>query len=1040
MAKSKFLEPNYLESTKDSLILEEREKGIGSGPPTQEEIETLGYDQAVLNSYGLDGESIKKGYQLEAEEFGNFVYQSANEIWLEQTAGKQGEMPPDFVTNEMLADIMKEYEPSKDVRLLKLGISNQGMGFETARFFYEAGGMNNDVKKDNLERYLKIANPDKQVSVMFASELGGDNKEFLNTILGTDNLDALNYDPVIYKVGDEPFRVVNTPGLDKGDFQFLMRELPVIAFDVLGAGVGTKVGGFPGLIAGSAAGSAIGELLVQVATDSYLHFKETGDIYTYEDFMERVDEISGTMGKQALFAGIATPVFKLMFDGIMAAIQKSAGKRMPASMDKLDKQALEDAPKRISNKAIEEINNEMTKLYGDISPQIRLTLAKYLGEPYLVAMENFIKKSPSQRSTFVDEMNKNQKEAMEVIDLYLGTAKSKPVGTPSIGDLGETVVSGAQKVSDDAIFPINAQILDDTSKLNLILDSFEASAQGNKISREFVENLDKTNRELYQAEKTKYDTVVNNILKNLEGGPNVSFVKTGTLRRDLIELRKSLNAALVNADEGTIKIINQILDATAGTKKAGTPGIPKAKDLNFNQVMSTLNGLNRLIDDDYARLAGNAPDSKTLVAIAAKTRTALLDSLQKNLSPEDYFTLNSALTNLSEIRKTYNNKAINMLFKTSPNKLNLEVSDKAVLNTILNDEVASRELLGLLDNPSLVSQKEVVKRYIKNNYKSFVTNNGNITDAGTLAKNTKTWMSKNEYLLEYFNKEEKKLFENAIRFMDNIKFNQKQLDDLTKSLRDNGIEGLKNVDPYTINSYLQKNPSMVGVLVESLQSNNSQLAKQTLENVKDFYNAELRNKIIKPDIYTGTEFFSASAISNFLKSSDRGIYEMLFGKKYIEKLDKARLALDPYESLISSDGLNVLSTSQVQQGLKNTFFGQLDRKRTILRGLTTLLKLRSFNDTAIPLANVDEFFRRYKSNLNQPEYIKAMIAAATQEPIVTGMEEKGEMNLGEMSLKKGGEVAGTGVAITTEKVLPVFNKIIKDILNTGGTTVVNPPE
>jgi hypothetical protein len=56
------------------------------------------------------------------------------------------------------------------------------------------------------------------------------------------------------------------------------------------------------------------------------------------------------------------------------------------------------------------------------------------------------------------------------------------------------------------------------------------------------------------------------------------------------------------------------------------------------------------------------------------------------------------------------------------------------------------------------------------------------------------------------------------------------------------------------------------------------------------------------------------------------------------------------------------------------------------------------------------------------------------------MEEKGEMNLGEMSLKKGGEVAGTGVAITTEKVLPVFNNIIRNVLNNGGTTVVNPPE
>ena len=1040
MAKSKFLEPGYLESSKDSLIIQEREAGLGSGPPTQEEIETLGYDKAVLNSYGLDGEAIKEGFTLEAEELGNFVFQSANEIWQEQTAGKQGNMPENFVTNEMLQDILKEFEPSKDTRLLKLGINNKGMGFETARFFYEAGGMNDNVKKENLERYLKIANPDQPVTVMFANELGGDNKEFLNTVLGTDNLEELDYNPVIYKVGDEPFRVVNTPGFDKGDFHFLMRELPVIASDVAMAGAGTAVGGMPGLIAGSAAGSAFGELLIQVATDSYLHFKETGDIYTYEDFMERVDEVSGAMGQQALFAGIATPVFKKIFDGIMGAIQKGTGKRMPASMDKLDKQALKDAPKRISNEAIEEINNEMTKLYGDISPQIRLTLAKYLGEPYLVAMENFIKKSPSQRSTFVDEMNKNQKEAMEVIDLYLGTAKSKPVGTPSIGDLGETVISGAQKVSDDAIFPINAQILDDTSKLNLILDSFEASAQGNTIGREFVENLDKTNKQLYQAEKTKYDTVVNNVLKNLEGGPNASFVKTGSLRRDLIELRKSLNSAIINADEGTIKILNTILEATAGKKAPNTPGIAPAKNLTFNQVMATLNGLNRLIDDDYARLAGNAPDSKTLVAIAAKTRTALLDSLKKNLSDENYFTLNSTLTNLSEIRKTYNNKAINMLFKTSPNKLGLEVSDKTVLNTILNDEIASRELLGLLDNPSLVSQKEVVKRYIKNNYKSFVTNNGNITDAGTLAKNTKTWMSKNEYLLEYFNKEEKKLFENAIRFMDNIKFNQKQLDDLTKSLRDNGIEGLKNVDPYTINSYLQKNPTMVGVLVESLQSNNSKLAKQTLENVKDFYNAELRNKIVKPDIYTGTEFFSASAISNFLKSNDRGIYEMLFGKKYIEKLDKARLALDPYESLISSDSLNVLSTSEVQQGLKNTFFGQLDRKRTILRGLTTLLKLRSFNDSALPLANVDEFFRRYESNLNQPDYIKAMIAAATQEPIVTGMSEEGEMNLGELGLKKGAEVAGTGVSVMTEKVLPTFNKLITDILNRGGTTVITPTE
>ena len=1040
MAKSKFLEPGYLESSKDSLIIQDREAGLGSGPPTQEEIETLGYDKAVLNSYGLDGEAVKEGFTLEAEELGKFVFQAANEIWQEQTAGKQGNMPENFVTNEMLQDILREFEPSKDTRLLKLGISNKGMGFETARFFYEAGGLDDNVKKENLERYLKIANPDQQVTVMFANELGGDNKEFLNTVLGTDNLEELDYNPVIYKVGDEPFRVVNTPGFDKGDFQFLMRELPVIMTDVLGAGAGTAIAGFPGMVAGSAAGSALGEMLVQVATDSYLHYKETGEIYTFEDFMERVDQTAGAMGQQALFAGIATPAFKLIFDGIMGAIQKGAGKRMPSGMKKLDDQVIADAPKRISNEAIEEINNELTKLYGDVSPQIRLTLAKYLGEPYAAAMEEFLKKSPNQRGDFISELNKNQKESMEAIDLYLGTNVSKEVGTPSIGQIGEVVTSGAQKVVDDATFPINTQILDETSKLNLILDSLDATANGNTINREFLETLDKTNKELYQAEKTKYDTVVNSILKNLEGGPNSAFVKTGTLRRDLIDLRKSLNAALVNADEGTIKIINMILEATAGTKKIGTPGIAPAKNLTFNQVMATLNGLNRLIDDDYARLAGNAPDSKTLVAIAAKTRTALLDSLQKNLSPKDYFTLNSTLTNLSEIRKTYNNKAINMLFKTSPQKEGLEISDTAVLNAILSDEMASRELLGLLNNPSLTSQLEIVKDYIKGNYKKVVTNNGNITDAGALAKNTKNWLAKNEYLLDFFNKQERSLFSNATRFMDNIVANEKQLNSIFTTFRENGIVGLKNVDPYTINSYLQKNPSMVPTLIESLKSTNNALAKKTLDNIYDFYNAELRNKIVKPDLFTGTEFFSASAIDSFLKSSDRGIYEMLFGMDYIKKLDQARLALAPYEQVVSTQGLNVMSTSQLQQALKNTFFGQLDRKRTILRGLTNLLKLRSFQDTAIPLANADEFLRRYKSNLNQPEYIKAMIAAATQEPIVTGMSEEGEMNLGELGLQKSGEAALTSGVAATELLSPVYNKVINSILNRGGTTVITPTE
>jgi len=1037
-----YLNPEFLNQKVDELKITKRESGELTGP-TQEEIDIKGYNEAVFDSFGLDPDLITKGINQEAKEIGQHVTLSAQEIWNQETGGKEP-MPDDFLNTlpvEVLNDILFEYEPSKTVRLNKAGINDDPVQDTMVRLIYEMGGLDDDIKKENLERYLKVKNPDQSVTVLYANELGGENnKEFLEPLLGVDTLKELNYNPIIYKVGDGTFQVANKPGLDKGDLQFLRREVPVILMDALGAYAGTKFAGLPGMAGGSALGSFLGEGIVQAQADAYLTYLEGGE-YTFDDFMERMEQASGAMKQQALFAGIATPIFKKMFDFMLGGVQKVAGKRMGKGLRGYGQKAdFDEAAERVSNKSIEELNTELTKLYGKEAPKIKLTLGQYFGDEFVIGIENFLKKNPKERKVFLDEVKANQKEAINAVDLYFEAAAGGVKATdeiPSIGQLGETVVGGAQKAIDDATALSSESAAFEVSKLNTVLDAIEAGAQGQKIDNTFLDTLVTTNRELFQTQKKELDLVISNTLSTLPGGANAPFIKTGIFRREMYELNKALNKALVNADDGTIKLINEILEKTAGKKAPGTPGIAPAKELTFQEAMATLNGLNRLIDDDYARLAGGAADSNTITKVAAELRNSLNTALEKSLSPENYIKLNKALTDMSNLRKQYNNEAINKLFKTAPNKPGLEISDTAVLSNILKDERTARELLGILNNPSLTSQKDLVKNYIRKNYISEVTDNRAITDPGSLVKRTKKWLANNEALLDFFSPEERKLFNNATRFMKSADQSAKELSNIQAALKENGIERLGNVDPYTVNQFITNNPNMVNTLVNTLKNVDSNLATKTLNDIKAFYLTELRNKIVQFDAFTGMNMYSSSAINqNILKSDKRGIYEALFGNQFINKLKTVSEALAPYESVLQ--GSFTLSPSEFEKALKNVFFGQLDRKRTLIRGIQNLITLKGYKDIEIPLANVDEFFRRYKSHLNQPDWVRAAVSAATQEPIVTGVSEKGELNIGELTGIGATQGIAAGAAMADEYLVPSLIKIRDMVLGGGGSTVIQP--
>ena len=161
-------------------------------------------------------------------------------------------------------------------------------------------------------------------------------------------------------------------------------------------------------------------------------------------------------------------------------------------------------------------------------------------------------------------------------------------------------------------------------------------------------------------------------------------------------------------------------------------------------------------------------------------------------------------------------------------------------------------------------------------------------------------------------------------------------------------------------------------------------------------------------------------------------------KKYDSSVFKTvSEALAPYESVLQ--GSFTLSPSEFEKALKNVFFGQLDRKRTLIRGIQNLITLKGYKDIEIPLANVDEFFRRYKSHLNQPDWVRAAAAAGTQEPIVTGISEKGELNIGELTGVGAVKGAATAGVLADEYILqPALVKIRDMVLGGGGSTVIQP--
>ena len=984
----KNLNQDELNQFLNNQIIEDRPNNVPIS--TTEEI-AIGGNESALITAGLNPNLISEGNLDWANEIGEIIQKAKEEKLGTVEAGK-GEIyaaemgqPTGELSQEELNEIFAEFVPSKTTRLKQAGISLDELDF-VPRLFMEAGGMDDKQRMDNLRAYLIAKNPEEPVFVGKASELGDSIPDFVKTM--TADYKETGYDPVLFKIGDQGFKVANMPGITGTELgAIITRELPVIVADAAGIIGGMKVGGPGGAAVGAGVGSAIGEVVVQGTAD-YMLAKMNGEDYTWGDFQELYDQIKDDAAFTGLSSAILTPVMKKVFDGILAIGSTATGKRVPGAItDIATKETVEKAGTRSTNIARDQINAELQNLVGKDASQIKFTLNQYLTDAEIESVLNYLKNFPSASKQYLDTVSNNIKETSDAVNTYLSNQTGvTPTGTiQSIGEIGAKTQGSAQVVQNTIIGGAQKDVAFDLNKLNTFLDVIETKAgKGGTVTVDNVENIAKANKDAFNAQKEIYDNTIKTVLKNVPGGGNKPFISTGTFRRDLYDLRKILNDSLIDADAGTVKLINQILESTSGVRKEGARGVAPAKNLTFQQAMSMLNGLNRLVDDEAARLVGGAADSGKISRIAAELRNELDRSLQKNLNPADYLLIKESLTNLKNLRQEYNMTAINKLFKST--KRGLEISDKNVFDNILKDEVAAKELFSIIgDNTTLKGEKELVQNYILNKYINEVTSNKTITDAGKLTKLASEWMQNNKLAVSFLDKETQNTLRNTTKTIKEYDISQKKLADLTKDLNKGTLGNLGNADIYTITRYLEKSPGSVGELLENLnKAGQKGLAKNLEKDIKQYFMEKLYKQITRPDTLTGGEMYSSKAIDQLLKNENRAIYEALFGKGFMIRLQNVGKALEPYDYVIGQ-GARV-GSNITADALKNIFLGQLDRKRTLIRGITNFIRLQGFKGSGKALADVDEFMKRAKGMFNSPTDMERWIAGTVTQELGTPPE------------------------------------------------------
>ncbi len=948
-------------------------------------------EEYVSNSLGISMNAIEQGLEMrknrEVKGLDNYykdvfenviqpnkgwneaVYQDGLKLMLE----KHGEdATPGYVDDETLfeaaklfIDNMYEYNPNVqqafsnyktgieentkgEEAMLLSGISNEESMAIWPRMIVELLGPNVDpkLKKSLLTTVLQkqTADPEAQIEV-------GTFKELTKGTYKGDTPDAL-----AYRINGGLITPVNIPGLDTKDISLFLRELPNIAASITAGATMIATGyGIPATAAASASAVAVTELVTQGLGFAYEKYNTTGDV-TQEQIINFLKDAS----KDAAFAAALEGTFGVIIPGVATLIKRSInkGKIAPRKLRTAYEQSIKGG--QVPQKEIDElrkINDIMTERLGknpnssdgtwiDLnilqvfkgSIPVTKAAADVMSNVTLTATDIAAAKIVKQTSeAFQQVFAKNIDESVTPGMLPDFTA------SPTIL-FGETFQKLAKEIGEVDLKTIGDSFIKPIDELTAILNVVNKSNVLENPNAVFDKSMINTGG---QEILTKLIQEGNNEIASIftTSGFKLSdkLVKPLQLKATAYQFLKSIKdvKALGQLDEAQTKVLKAIIDdvsiITKNSKR--TPGQDPTALISYNKVDSLLTKLNEIIDNPT--LYGGVGKNNKVLLLAGSLRDDLEKGLRKNLGDDNWLKIKGKRSELKAINDLRKGELFKKILKSD--EFFTDQNGGAFFKSVKNNSKVLAQMNSVFNRmPSLGDQKMLFKMGILDDLRDALDGpTGDMLEMAIKNKDFKytsnaykTWMKANrKNIAQFFTEEEMKILDSggikAVNYLETLTKKRGNIMEHVKRFTGR----LEGMDPQNLLDFFKKNPAQFAKFYkEGIEK--KIFNKDAMMNFKKYVAMTFNNKTMGSN-GDGLFLYDPDAMAKeILDAPD--FYRAVFGEKWLNDALEMSKFLNQYYKPIRA----LIGSGENQAGrraLQNVFMGQLDRKRTFIRGTLNLL-------------------------------------------------------------------------------------------------------
>jgi len=947
------------------------------------ELETLGYDidkmKAGVENYNKELER----YLIDQEVQYKFPFEPGT------TEFANIEFP-----EEKKYEAIGDFKPSKSTSLQLLGLNAEETD-DLANFAYNlmygaSSQMPRDTTKEYVGNVIQYFNPDSSIEMAYANELQPETLKDINRIQELDDLGYnlnVNDDLLLYRTDGGNWSVVNAPGMSKGDIGYFGKDIASILLEIPAYAGGGAVGA--GIAAGVVESSA--QLLAW-----YTNAKLSGQEPTAEEGVQVfIDSLP-----DAAITGVSTAVLTKLGDKVFRWVLSKAGKKtLPEG--EIEDSAAAIAAGQTNVDKLNKINQEIQETTKDSSKGVQLTLGEATGGYEQIIKENTISKipelAPKYNQAYKNKINKSQ-DALETYSKTLFDTDVAP-RTAVVSEMGQDIQKGLTEGVEKDVQRILDSYTTDFASVTKIYDLVsKTTGQASDLLDDFgfIQKVFQDQNKIIQGELKTIEDSVSNILNKY--GPEVTdnLVKLSTFQKTLKQIdanRSFLNKLEPGTNEHTL--FKNFLEFTKDGRKV--------KNLTLQETQQLIQYIDALSGDAFSSALKGVPDAKKgeFKQLLFALRTDLKRSLKKNLKG-DADAIFDAYENMKNIRRDFDNNVVNQLFQKS-NSGKLKLSDGNIINHVLSDPRFSGEMASILDQTPNFAKKAAFEQSIIDDYYKNVLNDMSLSP-NEIAKKAEAWLKNNKYVDNFFTGENRnilKQMKSPLKFKQLVEANKKASDRALQKVQ-REFEGIMGLDPANYLDFFQKNPTSFNRVINLIRTADAGLARNIEKQTKEFFLKQFFESTSAYDSRAGMYAFNGEKLKEFLNvNNNKEMLKNIFGT---QKADKFINTFSDIADLLNTFQKKIVDAEKepvIARSIQNLFLGQLDRKRTIIRGIKQSAKLLGAEEY---LDNVLDF-EKYAKLLGEQEFLnpRATVVAAqyveAEEPAEDSMIDK----ITEGIISKGGE-------------------------------------